>query len=74
MIFVRAPAASAHEANAVGIVHHDQGAVFGGQIADGGEIGDVAVHGENAVGGDHAGAGGGASRSLASRSAMSLFL
>ena len=74
-MFRRAAAAGAHEADGVGIVHHDQGVVLVGQVADRFERGQVAVHGEDAVGDDDLAAGGVlrvvASISFASRSAMS---
>jgi len=50
---VGAPAGLAHEAGGVGVVHHDQGVVLVGQVADLLQPDDVAVHGEGAVGGDH---------------------
>ena len=54
-------AVGADEADGVGVVDHDHGVVFFGEVADLGELGEVAIHGEDAVGGDEAmaGAGGG---------------
>ena len=49
-----AVAVLAHEADGVGIVDHDHGAVALGKVADGRKVGDDAVHGEDAVGGDEA--------------------
>ena len=49
MVFVSAAAACAHEADGVGVIHHNQGAVFVGEVADGGEIGEITVHGEYTV-------------------------
>ena len=37
-------ARAAHEADGVGIIDHDERAVFVGEIADAAQIGDVAVH------------------------------
>ena len=47
-----AAAALAQHAQAVGVVHHDAGAVLPGQGADLRQLGDVAAHGEHAVGDD----------------------
>ena len=53
----RAPAAFADGAEAVGVVHHDPGAVLSGQTHDIGQVRDVTAHGEHAVGDDQ-GSGG----------------
>ena len=50
----RAASAFADDAEAVGIVHHDPGAVFLRQAADLREVRDVAAHGEDAVRHDEA--------------------
>ena len=52
VVFMRAAPGRAQEADRVGVVHHDQGVIAFGQVADGGQIGDEAVHREHAVGGD----------------------
>ena len=52
-----ATAVLADEAHRVGVIHHHQGVVFVGQIADGFEVGDDTVHGEHTVGGDQLEAG-----------------
>ena len=51
-VFGSAFAVLAHEAHSVAVVHHDQSAVFVGQVADALQVGDEAVHGEDTVGGD----------------------
>ena len=50
----RAASALADHAQAVGVVHHDPGAVLLRQAADLRQVGDVSAHGENAVGDDQA--------------------
>ena len=54
VIFVRAAAVLAHEADGVRVVDHHQRVVLVGQVADARQVGDDAVHGEHAVGGDEA--------------------
>src|SRR5436189_95931 len=44
-----AAAVAAEDAGGVGVVHHHDGAVAFGGVAEGGEGADVAVHGEDAV-------------------------
>ena len=63
-MFVRAATGTADEPNRVRIIHHHQGFVLFGEIANALEIGDVAVHGKDAVGSDHAEAGPGGFRQL----------
>src|SRR6185312_17405259 len=53
VVFVSSPAAPAHEADGVGIVHHHQGVVFFREVTNAAKICDVTIHGEHAVGGDH---------------------
>ena len=54
MMLVGAAPVLAHEAHRMRIVHHDQRAVFVGQVADVGQVRDVAVHREHAVCGNQA--------------------
>ena len=56
-VFRRAGAGGAHEAHRVGIVHHDQGVVLLGEVADRFERGQEAVHREDAVRDDDLAAG-----------------
>ena len=48
----RATASLAEETRSMGVVDHDEGVIFVGQLADGFQVGDFAVHGEDAIGGD----------------------
>jgi hypothetical protein len=54
---VGAATARSHEADRVRVVHHHDGVVALGQVADRGQRGQVAVHREHAVGGDQPVAG-----------------
>ena len=49
---VRSPSLLAQDAHGMRIVHHHQGVVLVGQVANGLEVGDDAIHREDAVGGD----------------------
>ena len=52
VVLRRSAAVFAHKSHRVAVVHHDQGVVPVGQVADALQIADNAVHGEHAVGGD----------------------
>ena len=56
-VFVRATAGLAHEADRVGIIDHDEGVVFVGEVADALQIGDEPIHREHPVGSDELEAG-----------------